>query len=1161
MFRSLVGNTPTEERLQDLLSAAKGNLEKAVDLYFAQIDSEKVAQYVMRARHSGSESIRRISEPNSRSRQSAERKSGKNFFESSSSSRERKPVDLLRWMRGEASSPRSPVSSGNSGENLSSELKSTGIVLGEINTFCMCTRPMSADENRMKPGKALNLTCTFKEPKGVRRTGGRRKTVNLGDRVLRGTAIARLSQPQLSPPSNEVGNLPGSIAQVLSPLVMLDLGLSVTARVGALAAYAGVIGGPVRMGDNIPITLTVMVDSHGLKATTDRRHLARYFEVAADQEGVYDKLRDCWWSLLTDGECLDLMPTKAASWNIGDAKAVSSPETESLASPSGEGTEDEEVDEAEGEMSAQMQETILMPLKVLKARDGSTEYLARLNLPGMYPPSGVMACELKPYQAQALGWMMKREWPAECGGLPEEAIALYADAVDAHESAEVEKSEVTLHPSWAEFPTKDPNTKLYLHASRAEASVEFPGAAPDCLGGILADEMGLGKTIMALSLIATDRWLLDQGVELQPKVSGKETSSPCRLSTKATLIVVPLSLLNQWQSEAVEHMGDSRTFGKPFQYYGNERVRSPEELVAAADRAGLVMTTYGVVTRDGPDIMKHIRWRRVVLDECHLIKSRVTAISRVVRTCLHGDRLWCLSGTPVQNTLEDLFPIIQFLHVEPWSSFAFFKRHIVDPVKEGDQAGRAALHNMLSRIMIRRTKETKDSNGQPLVQMPDKLVHTLEIPLAAEEEEIYTHLFWRSHLEFNSFIERSETLHRMKILNLILRLRQALCHPILCLPPRLAKVMGKVPVDDEDNSARPEDDSGMAENLDELYDRLMGGPKDTSPHRKDYLKKVIDDLKISESLPECVICLEALTSDNAKKQPVLTVCGHTMCQPCANACIKRAGSCPVCRAPVSVESLQVIPTQAMVNAVTQSDDEQATNEEERGVEYKFRLSSKMMKLLRYVKRDVRRGWNVVVFSQWTSYLWMISHMLDVNQVPYRLITGKQNQNERQNNVAWFYHRSPQKDFAPVLPNHLDACDDVEVSEPEDEGDSATQGKVLLVSLRAGGVGLNLTAGRTLYLLDLWWNPAVEEQAMMRVHRLGQQHTVRIYRFVVRDSIDQRIMSLQAGKSRLTNMAFDASDAAALQKDEGRSLTLEEMKMLFKPGTMELRAGKSLGDFN
>ncbi|EER11534.1 DNA repair helicase, putative, partial [Perkinsus marinus ATCC 50983] len=440
---------------------------------------------------------------------------------------------------------------------------------------------------------------------------------------------------------------------------MLDLGLSVTVRVGKLAGYAGVIGGPVRMGDNIPVTLMVMVDSRGLKATADKRHLARFFEVAADQEGVFDKLRDCWWSLVTDEECLGLKPTRAASWNITDAKAVSSPDTESLPSPAADGTENEEVEETEGEMSAQMQE-------VLKARDGSIEYLARLDLPQMYPPPGVMACDLKPYQAQALGWMMKREWPAECGGLPEEAIELYTDPIDAHHCAVVDKQEVALHPSWAEFPTLDPSTKLYLHASRAEASVEFPGAAPDCLGGILADEMGLGKTIMALSLIATDRWLLDRGVSLQPKTSGKEAVSHCRLSTKATLIVVPLSLLNQWQNEAVEHMGDVETFaralshaGKPFQYYGNDRIRSPEELVAVAERAGLVMTTYGVVTRDGPDIMKHIRWRRIVLDECHLIKSRVTAISRVVRTCLHGDRLWCLSGTPVQNTLEDLFPIIQ----------------------------------------------------------------------------------------------------------------------------------------------------------------------------------------------------------------------------------------------------------------------------------------------------------------------------------------------------------------------------------------------------------------------------------------------------------------------------------------------------------------------
>lgn len=333
-----------------------------------QIDSEKVAEYVMRTRHSGSESIRRLSEPNPRRKESIERR------RDDSSSSERRGIDLMRWMMDPSYDSRSPNSSGDSEEDLVAKHRSTGTVLGEINTFCMCTRPMSTEENRMKPGRILNLTCTFKEPKGFRRTGGRKKAANLGDRVLRGTAIARLSQPQLSPPSNEVGNLPGSIAQVLSPLVMLDLGLSVTVRVGKLAGYAGVIGGPVRMGDNIPVTLTVMVDSRGLKATADKRHLARFFEVAADQEGVFDKLRDCWWSLVTDEECLGLKPTRAvmteslggridghwcqASWNITDAKAVSSPDTESLPSPAADGTESEEVEETEGEMSAQMQEVI-----------------------------------------------------------------------------------------------------------------------------------------------------------------------------------------------------------------------------------------------------------------------------------------------------------------------------------------------------------------------------------------------------------------------------------------------------------------------------------------------------------------------------------------------------------------------------------------------------------------------------------------------------------------------------------------------------------------------------------------------------------------------------------------------------------------------------------
>ena len=72
-------------------------------------------------------------------------------------------------------------------------------------------------------------------------------------------------------------------------------------------------------------------------------------------------------------------------------------------------------------------------------------------------------------------------------------------------------------------------------------------------------------------------------------------------------------------------------------------------------------------------------------------------------------------------------------------------------------------------------------------------------------------------------------------------------------------------------------------------------------------------------------------------------------------------------------------------------------------------------------------------------------------------------------------------------------------------------RVMLLSLRAGGVGLNLTAARRVFLLDPWFNPAVEEQAMDRVHRLGQQHPVVVTRFIVRGTVEERMLQLQESK--------------------------------------------------
>ena len=100
-------------------------------------------------------------------------------------------------------------------------------------------------------------------------------------------------------------------------------------------------------------------------------------------------------------------------------------------------------------------------------------------------------------------------------------------------------------------------------------------------------------------------------------------------------------------------------------------------------------------------------------------------------------------------------------------------------------------------------------------------------------------------------------------------------------------------------------------------------------------------------------------------------------------------------------------------------------------------------------------------------------------------------------------------------------------------------RILLLSLRAGGVGLNLVAAQVVYLMDPWWNPAVEEQAINRVHRIGQAYPVRVKRFVVQHSVEDRILELQKKKSALVKGALGGASA-----EEAKAMRVEDLKWLF-----------------
>jgi superfamily II DNA or RNA helicase len=166
-------------------------------------------------------------------------------------------------------------------------------------------------------------------------------------------------------------------------------------------------------------------------------------------------------------------------------------------------------------------------------------------------------------------------------------------------------------------------------------------------------------------------------------------------------------------------------------------------------------------------------------------------------------------------------------------------------------------------------------------------------------------------------------------------------------------------------------------------------------------------------------------------------------------------------------------------------------------------SSKVERLLEALSEAAADGHKALVFSQWTKLLDLIEPHLDAAGIRYTRLDGSTT--DRGSVVAGF-----QADGGP---------------------------EVMLVSLKAGGTGLNLTAADHVFLVDPWWNPAVEEQAADRAHRIGQDRPVMVYRMVARDTVEERILTLKERKRNLANVALGNAD-------HGGGITRDELLALF-----------------
>ncbi|KAK6533484.1 DNA helicase rad5 [Orbilia ellipsospora] len=727
-------------------------------------------------------------------------------------------------------------------------------------------------------------------------------------------------------------------------------------------------------------------------------------------------------------------------------------------------------------------------------------------------PAETFAMNLRRYQKQALHWMLNKERDKKNEG-----------------------QEESMHPLWEEYtwPLKDENDKelpvvesqekFYVNPYSGELSLKFPVQEQNCLGGILADEMGLGKTIEMLSLIHSNR--------NEPEVSSASESRAFNLprlpkssdivepAPYTTLVVAPMSLLSQWQTEAesASKPGTLRTII----YYGADKsldLRAQCSAANAHNAPHVIITSYGVVLSEFTQIANtvsgargssgglfSVQFFRIILDEAHNIKNRQ---SKTAKACYELDAIhrWVLTGTPIVNRLEDLFSLVRFLRVEPWSNFAFWRTFITVPFESKDfLRALDVVQTVLEPLVMRRTKDMKQPDGTPLVPLPPKTIIIEEIELSKAERAVYDFIYMYVK---RSFAENMEAGSVMKsyttIFAQILRLRQSCCHPTLVRKKEI--VADELEAEEAEAEAR-----GLTDNMDlqALIDKFTS--QENEGEFNNYNAHVLQQIK-EEAENECPIC-----SDEPIEEMTVTACFHMACKKCLLGLIefsKNKGEqarCFSCREPINEKELYEVIKHESENlgGLSAFKDVNYTPPE-----FSLRRlasgksSAKIDALIANLKRLRREnpGMKSVVFSQFTSFINLIEPALARERIQFVRFDGAMSQQQRSVVLAKFK--------------------------------SHVGGMVLLISLKAGGVGLNLTEAKRVFMMDPWWSFAVESQAIDRIHRMGQTEEVVVHRFIVKGSVEERMVhKIQERKK------FIASSLGMMSAEEKRAQRIEDIKDL------------------
>ncbi|RDL39831.1 putative SWI matrix-associated actin-dependent regulator of chromatin subfamily A member 3-like 1 [Venustampulla echinocandica] len=620
---------------------------------------------------------------------------------------------------------------------------------------------------------------------------------------------------------------------------------------------------------------------------------------------------------------------------------------------------------------------------------------------------------LLPYQRQGLAWMLEKENPV----LP---------AVGSKDIVQL----------WKRSQERGCGSTFQNIATQFSTTT----APVLARGGILADDMGLGKTLQVISVI------LEGG-------SG------------TTLIVAPVSVMSNWAQQMERHVKKENAL-KVLTYHGSSHKQMTCENFKEYD---VVITTYGMLSSEcfprGTKTPREIptkkglfsmNWARVVLDEGHTIRNPSTKAA-VAATGLLSRSKWVLTGTPIVNTIKDLYSMLKYLGISGGlERLEIFNAILTRPLAQGDPKAELILQSVMRTMCLRRKKDMKFVD----LKLPELSEYVHRIAFRRDEKEKYDAL----ETEAKGLVEKytnekaKNGFDAYRHLEILLRLRQVCCHWKLC-ESRVTNLLALL--ESEGAVALTKENCAALQTL---------------------LQLSID------SRDECAICLEELHN------PVITACKHVFGRDCIERTIDLQHKCPMCRA-------ELVDNECLIMPIEESHVEDL----EIDTETKSSKTEALMSILAASRKDPLS--KVVIFSQWTSFLDIIQHQLKEGDMKYTRIDGS-------------------------MPAHVR---DAGMAALESDPDC----RILLASLSVCSVGLNLVAADTVILADSWWAPAIEDQAVDRVHRLGQKRPCTVWRLVMEDSIEERVLEIQAEKRKLVGKAFQekAKDGKAKTTRMGDILQL------------------------